>query len=94
MMETNIKCRMLQICDELKAEGYRVTGSLGDTVYALKHPNGNRMTIIYAGGKIGYIKNGTLKKSETVERLLPTRYVINPKRDRTKVNKCHDTKVR
>ena len=68
MMETNIKCRMLQICDELKAEGYRVTGSLGETINALKHPNGNRMTIIYADGKIGYIKNGTLKKSETVEK--------------------------
>lgn len=68
MMETNIKCRMLQICDELKAEGYRVTGSLGDTVYALKHPNGNRMTIIYAGGEIGYIKNGTLKKKERVKK--------------------------
>ena len=68
MKETNIKCRMLQICDELKAEGYRVTGSLGETVYALKHPNGNRMTIIYADGEIGYIKNGTLKKREIVEK--------------------------
>lgn len=68
MMETNIKCRMLQICNELKAEGYRVTGSLGDTVYALKHPNGNRMTIIYAGGKIGYIKNGKMIKYERIKK--------------------------
>ena len=67
-METNIKCRMLQFCDELKAEGYRVTGSLGETVYALKHPNGNRMTIIYAGGENGYIKIGSLKKREIVEK--------------------------
>ena len=64
MNETNVRCRLLQICDELKTEGYRVTGSLGSTIFALRHTNGNRMTITYANGEIGYIKNGHLVKKE------------------------------
>lgn len=67
MNETNVRCRLLQICDELKAEGYRVTGSLGSTVFALRHTNGNRMTITFTNGKIGYIKNGHLVKTEPVK---------------------------
>lgn len=66
MNETNVRCRLLQICDELKTEGYRVTGSLGSTVFALRHTNGNRMTITYTDGKIGYLKNGRLVKSEKI----------------------------
>lgn len=66
MIETNVKCRILQICDELKKEGYRVTGSLGSTVVALKNTNGNRMTIIATGKEIGYLKNGHLVKKEPI----------------------------
>lgn len=66
MIETNVKCRILQICDELKNEGYRVTGSLGSTVVALKHTNGNRITIIATGNEIGYLKNGRLIKKEPI----------------------------
>lgn len=72
MKETNVRCRLLQICDELKAEGYRVTGSLGSTVFALRHTNGNRMTISYANGEIGYIKNGRLVKTEPVKTVTAT----------------------
>lgn len=64
MQSLNVRARLLQIVDELKAEGYRVTGTLGDSVFALKHTNGNRMTITAVGKQIGYIKNGHLVKTE------------------------------
>ena len=58
--------RLLQICDELKSEGYRITGSLGSSVYALKHTNGNRITLIEAEGRIATIKNGRMVKIEPI----------------------------
>ena len=64
MKTTDIKTRLSQIVGELSSEGYRKTGSLGGTVVALKHPNGNRMTIIANEHSIAYLKNGHLVKSE------------------------------
>lgn len=62
--KTKIRVRLAQIVGELISEGYRKTGSIGDTVVALKHTNGNRMTIIAYEKSIAYLKNGRLIKSE------------------------------
>lgn len=61
---TDVRVRLAQIVGELSSEGYRKTGSLGDTVVALKHTNGNRLTVIANENSIVYIKNGKLVKSE------------------------------
>lgn len=68
-MGTTSHNRLLQVCDGLKSEGYRVTGSLTTNesdIVALKHPNGNRMTLIAHDNEIAYIKNGKLVKSEPI----------------------------
>lgn len=62
--KTDIRVRLAQIVGELISEGYRKTGSIGDTVVALKHTNGNRMTIIANEVSIAFLKNGRLVKSE------------------------------
>ena len=51
---------------ELISEGYRCTGSIGDAVKALKHTNGNRITLIATEQSIAMIKNGRLVKSEPI----------------------------
>lgn len=61
---TYIRVRLAQIVGELISEGYRKTGSVGETVVALKHTNGNRMTLIASEVSIAYLKNGRLVKSE------------------------------
>ena len=55
--------RFEQICSSLISDGYRVTGSL-PSVRALKHPNGNRFTIVFMNNAFHYLKNGRLVKSE------------------------------
>ena len=60
------KNRLLQISGELISEGYRCTGKLGDAVIALKHTNGNRITLIANEQSIATIKNGRLVKSEPI----------------------------
>lgn len=60
------KNRLLQVSGELISEGYRITGKLGDTVMALKHTNGNRITLIATEQSIATIKNGRLVKSEPI----------------------------
>lgn len=62
--KTDIRVRLAQIVGELISEGYRKTGSIGNTVVALKHTNGNRMTIIANEVSIAFLKNGRLIKSE------------------------------
>lgn len=62
--KTYIRVRLAQIVGELISEGYRKTGSVGETVVALKHTNGNRMTIIANEVSIAYLKNGRLVKYE------------------------------
>lgn len=62
--KTDIRVRLAQIVGELISEGYRKTGSIGDTVVALKHTNGNRMTIIANEVSIAFLKNGRLVKAE------------------------------
>lgn len=61
---TDARVRLALIVGELISEGYRKTGSIGDTVVALKHTNGNRMTIIANDVSIAYLKNGRLIKTE------------------------------
>lgn len=65
MTDAIVISRLEQICSSLVSEGYRVTGKLG-AVRALKHPNGNRITVIATGNQIGIIKNGRLVKQEPV----------------------------
>lgn len=65
MKEQFLKTRLEQICSNLISEGYRVTGRLG-LVRALKHPNGNRITLIASGDCIAYIKNGRFLKKDDV----------------------------
>lgn len=64
--KTDIRVRLAQIVGELISEGYRKTGSIGNTVVALKHTNGNRMTIIANDVSIAFLKNGQLVKSEPI----------------------------
>lgn len=68
-MSFDIVNRLRQCADELVSEGYRITGRLGESVIALKHPNGNRMTLIISRGNIAYMKNGHLVKTDEVCRL-------------------------
>ena len=63
--ELNLLVRLEQIVSNLISEGYRLTGKLGG-VRALKHPNGNRMTLIAHDGQIAYIKNGRFIKCDDV----------------------------
>ena len=83
----DIKVRLSQIVGNLTSEGWRKTGSLGDCVVALKHPNGNRMTLIATEKSIAYVKNGRLVKTDDItaaaaakvlESSLPPRYVEKP----------------
>lgn len=60
------KNRLLQVSGELISEGYRITGKLGNEVMALKHTNGNRITLIATEQSIATIKNGHLVKSEPI----------------------------
>lgn len=60
------KNRLLQFAGELISEGYRITGRLGDEVIALKHTNGNRITLIASVRGVAFIKNGHFIKSEPV----------------------------
>ena len=64
MKANTINERLEQICSGLCKDGYRVTGTLPG-IKALKHPNGNRFTILISGCNIHYLKNGRLVKSET-----------------------------
>lgn len=57
------KNRLLQVEGELIFDGYRRTGKLGDMVLALKHTNGNRITLIANEENVAIIKNGRLVKS-------------------------------
>lgn len=58
--------RLSQITGELCSEGYRITGRLGQTIIALKHPNGNRITLLAQDNEIGILKNGCLVKTESL----------------------------
>lgn len=60
------RTRLLQIRGNLVTEGWRQTGSLGDSVIAFKHTNGNRLTLIANEESIAYIKNGKLVKQEAL----------------------------
>ena len=62
----NYRVRLLQIVGNLTSEGWRKTGSIGDSVIAMKHTNGNRLTLIANEESIAYIKNGKLVKQETL----------------------------
>lgn len=62
----NYRTRLLQIRGNLVSEGWRQTGSLGDSVFAFKHTNGNRLTLIANEESIAYIKNGKLVKQEAL----------------------------
>lgn len=58
--------RLSQISGELCSEGYRITGRIGRSVIALKHPNGNRITLLAQDNEIGIVKNGCLVKRESL----------------------------
>lgn len=58
--------RLSQISGELCSEGYRITGRLGRSVIALKHPNGNRITLLAQESDIAIMKNGCLIKTESL----------------------------
>ena len=60
--------RLAQIKGEFLAEGYRQTGKIGDSVFALKHTNGNRITLIATPTSIAIMKNGRLVKTDEVTR--------------------------
>lgn len=62
--KTDIQVRLAQVVGELISEGYRKTGSIGNNIVALRHTNGNRMTLIASEVSIAYLKNGLLVKSE------------------------------
>lgn len=72
MNELFLKTRLEQICSNLISEGYRVTGRLG-LVRALKHPNGNRITLIGADNSIAYIKNGRFLKKDDITAYIAAR---------------------
>lgn len=72
MKEQFLKTRLEQICSNLISEGYRVTGRLG-LVRALKHPNGNRITLIGADNSIAYIKNGRFLKKDDITAYIAAR---------------------
>lgn len=63
---SNLFVRLEQIASNLTTEGYRITGRLRPNVIALKHPNGNRMTLIANEYRIAYIKNGHFLKNDLV----------------------------
>ena len=58
----NLIEKLAQIKGEFFNDGYRQTGSLGDTCIAMKHTNGNRVTLIANDNTIAVIKNGHLVK--------------------------------
>lgn len=58
--------RLSQITGEFCSEGYRITGRLGLTTIALKHPNGNRISLIAIDNEIAIMKNGCLIKTESL----------------------------
>lgn len=60
--------RLAQIKGEFLTEGYRQTGKIGDSVFALKHTNGNRITLIATPTSIAIMKNGRLVKTDEVTR--------------------------
>lgn len=60
--------RLAQIKGEFLSEGYRQTGKIGDSVIALKHTNGNRITLIATPTSIAIMKNGHLIKTDEVTR--------------------------
>ena len=60
--------RLAQIKGEFLTDGYRQTGKIGDSVYALKHTNGNRITLIATPTSIAIMKNGRLIKTDEVTR--------------------------
>lgn len=72
MKEQVLKTRLEQICSNLISEGYRVTGRLG-LVRALKHPNGNRITLIGTDNSIAYIKNGRFLKKDDITAYIAAR---------------------
>lgn len=62
----SIRVRLAQLVGEFLNDKYRVTGRLGERVVALKHTNGNRITLIAENGSIGIIKNGKLVKVDNL----------------------------
>lgn len=56
----NLQEKLAQVKGEFLNDGYRQTGSLGDTCIALKHTNGNRVTLVANDNTIAVIKNGHL----------------------------------
>lgn len=68
----NYRVRLLQIVGNLTSEGWRKTGSIGDSVIAMKHTNGNRITLIASESSIAYIKNGRLVKNEPLPSASPS----------------------
>lgn len=58
----NLQEKLAQVKGEFFNDGYRQTGSLGDTCVALKHTNGNRVTLVANDYTIAVIKNGRLVK--------------------------------
>lgn len=72
MKEQFLKTRLEQICSNLISEGYRVTGRLG-LIRALKHPNGNRITLIGTENSIAYIKNGRFLKKDDITAYIAAR---------------------
>ena len=68
----NYRVRLLQIVGNLTSEGWRKTGSIGDSVIAMKHTNGNSITLIASDTSIAYIKNGRLVKNEPLPSASPS----------------------
>lgn len=58
----NLQEKLAQVKGEFLNDGYRQTGSLGDKCIAMKHTNGNRVTLIANDNTIAVIKNGRLVK--------------------------------
>lgn len=54
--------KLAQVKGEFLNDGYRQTGSLGESCIALKHTNGNRVTLVANDTTIAVIKNGRLVK--------------------------------
>ena len=85
----NVQVRVSQLVDNLISEGWRKTGSLGNCVVALKHPNGNRMTLIATEKSIAFIKNGRLIKTDEITAAAsknPRNFIATPIRRKTRGN--------
>ena len=80
--------RLAQIKGEFLTEGYRQTGKIGDSVFALKHTN--RITLIATPTSIAIMKNGHLIKTDEVTRAAAAAQRMTPATSSTYKNPKSD----